>query len=280
MITENDFDLLVITATWLFGDEKAKVSLITPNDYTTFSKSRGSRKGGGVAVICYDQFKCFIIENLNESQSFEYFQPAVLVKNKSFSLFPVNRPEPNTASMGTFFLEFSFLLEEISIIANEILMLSDFNIHIVAQNPTTRQVNDNIRAFNLVQHVSDSIHDGHSLDLQLTRPGDFITNVVVDQFFYDHKVIKFDVKACRKLRRKIVKSVIINQLILVATFTQDIATHLDIIAPISPPGMQKMVEEYDMILFKIIDKHAHFEERVVNARTRLPWMRTEIMAER
>ena len=50
----------------VFGDENTKVSLITPNGYTTFGKSRDSRKGGGVAVICRDQFKCFMTGNVND----------------------------------------------------------------------------------------------------------------------------------------------------------------------------------------------------------------------
>ena len=62
-------------------------------------------------------------------------------------------------------------------------------------------------AIKLAQHVSDSTHENdHTFDLLLSRPGDFIINVVVDQYFSDHKVIKFDVKAWQKLRRKIAKS--------------------------------------------------------------------------
>ena len=62
---------------------------------------------------------------------------------------------------------------------------------------------------------------------------------------------------------------------------QDLDTHiLDIIALISPSDMEKMVEEYDRIPFKIIDKHAPLKERVVNVRTRSPWMTTKIMEEK
>ena len=64
----------------------------------------------------------------------------------------------------------------------DFLILGDFNIHIdVAQNPTTRLFKDITTAFNLVQHVSDSTHEnGNTLDLLLSRPDDFIINVVVD----------------------------------------------------------------------------------------------------
>ena len=44
--------------------------------------------------------------------------------------------------------------------------------------------------------------------------------------------------------------------------------------------MENMVEEYDRILLKIIDKHASLKERIVNVRRRSPWMTTEIMEER
>ena len=64
------------------------MGLLTPYGYTTFTKPRDGRKGGGVAVFCRDQFRCSIPENVSYFQSFEYFQLYVLVKNKSFSLFP------------------------------------------------------------------------------------------------------------------------------------------------------------------------------------------------
>ena len=44
--------------------------------------------------------------------------------------------------------------------------------------------------------------------------------------------------------------------------------------------MENMVEEYDRILLKIMDRHAPLKERVVNVRTRSPWMTTEITEEK
>ena len=88
LLTENELDVLVITETWLFSDESAKVNSITPTGYTTFSKARDDRRGGGVAVICRDWFKCVLNDNSSDFQSFEYFQLDILVKNKKFSLFP------------------------------------------------------------------------------------------------------------------------------------------------------------------------------------------------
>ena len=87
-------------------------------------------------------------------------------------------------------------------------------------------------------------------------------------------------KAWQKLRRQIVKSRNYKS-IDICTFTQDVTVHVfDSIAPISPPDMEKMVEEYDRILLEIMDKRALLKERVVNVRTRSPWMTTEIMEEK
>ena len=44
--------------------------------------------------------------------------------------------------------------------------------------------------------------------------------------------------------------------------------------------MENMVEEYDRILLKIMDKHAPLKEGVINVRMRSPWMTTEIMEEK
>ena len=77
-----------------------------------------------------------------------------------FSLFPVYRPEPNVLGMNAFFNEFSSLLEDVSLIAHDIIILGDFNIHIdVAEDTSNKRFMGNITAFNLVQHVSESTHE-------------------------------------------------------------------------------------------------------------------------
>ena len=56
--------------------------------------------------------------------------------NKSYSLYPLYRPETNNEKMGKFLDEFSTLLEEISVVTQDIVILGDFNIHIDVNNST------------------------------------------------------------------------------------------------------------------------------------------------
>ena len=61
-ITENNLDILVITETWLFSEEIAKLKAITPGGYESYSAPRDARNGGGVAIICRNVLKCKVKE--------------------------------------------------------------------------------------------------------------------------------------------------------------------------------------------------------------------------
>ena len=61
-ITENNLDILVITETWLFSEEIAKLKAITPGGYEPYSAPRDARNGGGVVIICRNVLKCRIKE--------------------------------------------------------------------------------------------------------------------------------------------------------------------------------------------------------------------------
>ena len=165
-ITENNLDILVITETWLFSEEIAKLKAITPGGYEPYSAPRDARKGGGVGIICRNVLKCKVKEFNCGFHSFECIQLDVNGNNKSYSLYPLYRSEPNNETMGKFLDEFSTLLEEISVVTQDIVILGYFNIHIDVNNSTSSKFNDIIRAFDLVQHVMEPTHEsGHILDL-------------------------------------------------------------------------------------------------------------------
>ena len=199
----------MITETWLYSDQDAKMKAITPEGYDICSNSRDSRKGGGVAIVCRRELRCKIIDSSTKFTSFEYFQLDISANNKTMSLFPIYRPEPNMVSMDTFFSEFSSYLEMISILSHEILILGDFNVHMdMKDNPNSRKFMDIVSGFNLVQHVMESSHEsGHILDLVISRRNDFVSNVIAGEYFSDHKVISFNIKLRRLIsERKIVTS--------------------------------------------------------------------------
>ena len=46
--------------------------------------------------------------------------------------------------------------------------------------------------FNLVQHVVAPTHEsGDTIDLIISHPNDFVYNVVVNEYFSDHKTVSF-----------------------------------------------------------------------------------------
>ena len=140
--------------------------------------------------------KCEMKNGDRKFKSFEYLQLDISVENKKISIFPIYRPEPNLVAMSVYFEEFSNLLERICVISNDILILGDFNIHIdIVNNPTLRFA-ETFTAFNLVQHVTEATHEsGHLLDLVISRPTDFVSNIIIGEYFSDHKTILFDLKS-------------------------------------------------------------------------------------
>ena len=199
LIIENNLDVLVITETWLYSDQDAKKNAITPEGYVIFSNSRDCRRGGGVAVICRRELQCKIADSPLNCNSFECFQLDITSNNKTMSLFPIYRPEPNTVSMSTFFDEFSSYLEIQSILSHDIIILGDFNIHMdMLNSQNANKFSEILSGFDLIQHVTENTHEsGHILDLVISRQNDFVSNVRVGEFFSDHKVISFDLKGRR-----------------------------------------------------------------------------------
>ena len=48
----------------------------------------------------------------------------------------------------------------------------------IVKNPTLRFA-ETLTAFNLVQHVTETTHEsGHLLDLVISRPNDFVSNII------------------------------------------------------------------------------------------------------
>ena len=81
--------------------------------------------------------------------------------------------------MSKFLEEFPTLLEEISVVTQDIVILGDFNIHMDVNNSTSSKFNDIITGIDLVQHLLEPIHEsGHILDLVISKPNDFVSGVV------------------------------------------------------------------------------------------------------
>ena len=102
------------------------------------------------------------------------------------SIFPIYRPEPNEFTMSAFLKDFSTFLESVCVLSNEVLILGDFNIHLdKVDNSNVKHFLEILSDFNLLQHVSEPTHEsGHILDLVISRPTGFVSNISVGDYFF------------------------------------------------------------------------------------------------
>ena len=283
LILEYELDLLIITETWLNSEDDAKMKEITPSGYTLFSHSRDCRRGGGLAVLCRSNLKCEMKKCSKGYESFELMQLEITKENKHVSLFAIYRPEPNNSTMKAFFNEFEDLMEKASVIRNELLISGDFNIHLDEKtNPSAHKLLEVITTFNLVQHVTELTHEsGHILDLVITRPTDFISDVLVREFFSDHKIITFQMKlkkssfSKRWVMTRNFKDIDINALneeidVYFSSMTQ--ATCIN--------EFDTLASSYDSTFTELINKHAPLKPKLVTTKPKAPWMNLELLNEK
>ena len=185
--------------------------------------------------------------------------------------------------MSVYFEEFSNLLERICVISNDILILGDFNIHIgIVNNPTSLRFAETLTAFNLVQHVTEATHEsGHLLDLVISRPNDFVSNIINGEYFSDHKTILFDLKSGKlPIIKKSVSSRNYRNLDTDAFIGEIILAFSAHNSPSNISELQSLDISYDKILRSLIDKYAPINTRNVIDRAKAPWMNAELLNEK
>ena len=225
---ENNLDIFVIAETWLFSGEQAKLNMITPEGYISFSKPRDERKGGGIAIICQNELKCETKNRTFHATSFEFLHLGITINNKYFSLYTIYRLEPNVEKMSVFFDEFATYLENWTLVSHNVLILGDFNIHIDLPNDSkTSTFLEILKMFNLVQQVVSPTHEsGHTIDLIISHPNDFVYKVVVNEYFSDNKTVSFTLRAIKAPSKSETVTSRNFRSINMEAFTQDITTCL------------------------------------------------------
>ncbi|XP_068615671.1 uncharacterized protein, partial [Brachionichthys hirsutus] len=187
-ITLNNLDFFIITETWLPEGDYSALIEATPPDYTHLNQPRLSGKGGGVAAIFRNVFKCIPV-SYNSYTSFEYL--GFMVNSCDSTIIIIIYRPPKTNSV--FIQEFAELVSYFITKHDRILILGDFNIHVFC--PTHPLVNDfieTIDSLGLSQAVQVPTHNkGHTLDLVL-HSGVTPENVETkDICVSDHKAILF-----------------------------------------------------------------------------------------
>ena len=255
---------------------------ITPEGYCMFSNPRDARRGGGVAIICKNGIICKMKKRNDIFESFEFLQLDVIIDSKRVSIFPIYRPEPNATTMNVFFNEFSDLLEVTSILSHHIIFLGDFNIHLDEKNNSNSMVFcDILASFNVVQHVGEATHEsGHLLELVITRPTDFVSNVLVGDLFSDHKIVTFNLQTGKVLPEEFKVNSRNYKGIDMQSLKKDITSSFENAAVSKVLNLDMLVTSYDEILSDIIDKYAPLKTKFVQVRPKAPWMTSEVINER
>ena len=185
MITDNSFDVLCLTETWLKPNDYIGLNESTPPNYCYKHEPRQTGRGGGVATIYSDilsvtqktgyRFKSFEILMLNVTLS--DMQKKSIV---SLSLATVYRPPgPYTE----FLKEFGDFLSDLLVTADKALIFGDFNIHIDNTNDALGLAFTNLlNCFGVKQNVTGPTHRfNHTLDLIISHGIDLTDIDIVPQ---------------------------------------------------------------------------------------------------
>ncbi len=185
MITDNSFDVLCLTETWLKRNDYFGLNESTPPSYCYKHEPRETGRGGGVATIYSD--------TLNVTQktgyrfdSFEILMLNVKLSDKqnksvlSLALATVYRPPgPYT----DFLKEFADFLSDLLVNVDKALIVGDFNIHVANTNDVLGLAfTDLINNFGVKQNVTGSTHRfNHTLDLIISHGIDLTDIDIIPQ---------------------------------------------------------------------------------------------------
>ncbi len=153
------------------------------------SQIRASRKGGGVAVI----FKSTIcVRHLSHPtvNSFKLIDSSLSLRPIVIHLFVVLRPL--ASSQSVFRYQLSFLLEQISLTNEKLLIVGDFKLSIRNKpDDAAQRFLENTEAFGFSQLVTSATDEGGSiLDLVFTRSSvDLFRGTSVFGYFSNHRQV-------------------------------------------------------------------------------------------
>ena len=115
--------MIGLTETWLKPDEFTVLNEASPPGYTSDHIPRASRKGGGAANIYDSKFQ---FTKKNQFSSFELLVMKSMQPTQSLFIATVYRPP---GQYTAFLIEFPEFLLDVVVIADNIQIFGDFNIH-------------------------------------------------------------------------------------------------------------------------------------------------------
>ena len=193
-VTEYDFDVVLLTETWLSTDDVENTRVIgdlSPPGYSFLHRPRPSR-GGGCGFLYKTQYKAQR-EQHYQAASFESLEVHLTSAQCRDIRFVVIYRPPN-CSFPSFVSEFSDYLGSLLTKPGHFIVAGDFNVHMdISTDTNTRKLNELFSSHGIIQHVGQGTHDsGHIIDLVCSSEREvLVQNTEVRDTLSDHCAIHF-----------------------------------------------------------------------------------------
>ena len=177
-IDSNQLDVFAIAETWTHesGDETAFQEMM-PEGYAYIHAPRvASDRGGGIAVVHKSNLDITLQDSTvsGKCKQFELLDCIVHFKPQKIRLVIVYRPPPskkNGLRLEKFWKEWTRLLENLSSLSYEVLIVGDLNLHLdLKDESATIKFVGILEEFGYKQHVMVPTHiKNHTLDVLITK---------------------------------------------------------------------------------------------------------------
>ena len=271
-------DAMFITETWMRDGEVAPLLELCPPDNSFFSSPRLSGRGGGVASLFNDSFKCKLISDYDSHNSFE------------LQLFTINKPSVVLIAViyrppkynDNFISEFADFLSRFTLHYEKILIVGDFNIHICCEDkPLVKEFLNVIESFNLIQSVSGPTHQhGHTLDLVLSYGLSVSIKEICVLPVLDHSLILFDIFIPRSLVSGRTSSIPGSSRYIGPRALNDFNLRLpDVVDLIfsQSSSVNCLTEDFNDALRKLLDSVAPAKIRRAPHKNPTPWLNDDLL---
>jgi len=280
-ITDGNIDILALSETWLRPDSlPATVNSITPESYCCMHVPRPHGLGGGVAFIYRSSFE-FRQITVGNFLSCEVIAAKLILNSASYVF--INFYRPPSSSIGSFFDEFSSLLEDFATSPSEIYLSGDFNIRVDTSESIAAQFLALLEIFGLEQTVDFATHeDGHTLDLLIARKNTPCTiSELVPTYltFSDHLAFSCQIDMPVPSRPKdISKKIRLFKLFDAAAFTRDLLNSG--LRYVSDVSLDLYVNVFISTTCSILDRHAPRKTVKCSLRPNKSFFTSELRAEK
>ncbi|KAK5851193.1 hypothetical protein PBY51_002007 [Eleginops maclovinus] len=190
--TSHSLDFLLLTETWLKPGENSAFSELLPPSCSFFSSPRVSGRGGRLAAVFNDSFKCRLLPT-GPYSSFELQLFVVEFASPVLCAVVYRPPKYNKG----FIQEFSEFLADTLPKYDKLLICGDFNVHVCC--PSDKFATDFktlLATFNLIQSVDKPTHHlGHTLDLVISFGLSVSLKEISETAISDHLPVVFELMA-------------------------------------------------------------------------------------